>query len=170
MDYAMEKATSLGMECTMISPVDTIEIKSRTILVKEIPLGTSKEAIQANFEEFGTIKKISWSVVGLWQKANIEFEKKEEADEAAKQWSWLIGKDAVRIIPDGNIANTLEERDRYTLKLTHLPAGTTAYDVWDYIGELGGMTCKIPRNPTTYQRLRFAIVNFENEQNMNNAL
>ena len=129
MDYAIEKANALGMDCTLISPIDTIEIKGRTILVKEIPLGITNDIIQANFEEFGKIKRISQAVVGLWQKASIEFEEKKKAEEAAKQWSWLIGKDAVRIVPEGNIANTLEERDQYTLKLTHLPAGTTAYDI-----------------------------------------
>jgi hypothetical protein len=35
---------------------------------------------------------------------------------------------------------------------------------------LGGKTCKIPRNPSTYNRLRFVIVNFDNEENKNQAL
>ena len=170
MDYAIEKATALGMECKMISPIDTIEIKGRSILVKEVSLGTIKEAIQAHFEEFGKIKKILLTVVGMWEKAAIEFEEKKGAEEAAKHWSWLVGKDTVCVVPEGNIANTLESRDQFTLKLTHLPIGTTAYDIWDYVGKLGGMTCKIPRNPASYHRLRFAIVNFENEQDMNNAL
>ena len=65
MEQATNKASTLNMDCTMISPIDTIEIKSRSILVKEIPLGTLKEAIQAHFQDFGSINKITWSVVGL---------------------------------------------------------------------------------------------------------
>jgi hypothetical protein len=170
MEAALRKADDHNINCTVISPIDTVEIKARSILIKEIPLGTSKEAIKAHFEEFGIISKLTWSVVGLWQKATIEFQEKESAEKASLNWSWLIGKDAVRIIPEGNVANTLETRDKFTLKLTYLPPGTTANDIWEYICKLGGRTCKIPRNATTYQRLRFAIVNFASKGEMEKAL
>jgi hypothetical protein len=41
--------------------------------MKEIPLGVSKEAIKATLEEFGTIERITWSLVELWEKATITY-------------------------------------------------------------------------------------------------
>ena len=87
MQHALDKAQDLKIETNIISPIDTIEVKTRSILVKEIPLGTTKETIQANFEKFGTINKITWSVIGLWQKATIEYKQKESTDNAIKYWS-----------------------------------------------------------------------------------
>ena len=111
MQHALNKAQDLKIETTIILPIDTIEIKPWSILVKEILLGITKETIQANFEKFGTINKITWSVIGLWQKATIEYKQKESADNATKNWSWPIGKDMVRIVPESNVTNILQERD-----------------------------------------------------------
>ncbi|KAG9287828.1 hypothetical protein G9A89_017423 [Geosiphon pyriformis] len=51
----------------------------QAIVIKEIPVGTSVEAVCAAVSEFGLIKSIKMQLVGLWQK------------------SILIGKDAVRV-------------------------------------------------------------------------
>ena len=71
------------------------------------------------------------------------------------------------------LVNPLElpqERSKYTLKLTNLPAGTTAFNLQDYIQKLGGKTCKIPRIASSYQRQRVAYVEFETEDELEAAL
>ena len=115
------------MNCTMILLVDTIDIKSRSILVKEIPLGTSKEAIQAHFQDFGSINKITWSVVGLWQKATIEFkekEAKEKEKEPAKVRSHPRGRVTVRRCPSATWRTT---KARDMSPVGHSASGLSAW-------------------------------------------
>jgi len=127
------------------------EKKKKKIIVKEIPIGTLESEVKTAFEEFGNIQEFHMQIVGIWQKAKITFSKEAEAIEASRKWSTLIGKDAVRIIPAYDPAETLRKRQKATLKLTELPKGCTAFDLWDHIIEAGGKTCKIPRNPGSYQ-------------------
>ena len=69
-------------------------------------------------------------IMEIWQKAKITFSKEAEAIEASEKWSTLIGKDAVRIIPAYDLAETLRKRQKATLKLIELPKGCTAFDLW----------------------------------------
>src|SRR3954468_8001637 len=158
------------MQLTNTSPNNTNPLKEKSIIMKEIPLGTSKEAIKAAVEEFGAIEKITWSIVSLWQKAIIIFQDQQSYQQAKTNWSILISKDSTRLVPATNTAQHLQERSKYTLKLTNLPAGTIAFDLQNYIQELKDKTCKIPRISTSYQRQRIAFVEFENEEDMANAL
>ncbi|KAG9290246.1 hypothetical protein G9A89_022222 [Geosiphon pyriformis] len=59
------------------------------VVVKEIPVGTSVEAVHVALSEFGSVVSIKMQLVGLWQKA--------VANLVAARWSILIGKDAVRV-------------------------------------------------------------------------
>ncbi|KAG9303953.1 hypothetical protein G9A89_005863 [Geosiphon pyriformis] len=67
------------------------------VVLKEIPVGTSAEAVRAALSEFRIIKSIKMQLVGLWQKAVVEFEQSDHTDLVAAKWSILIGKDAVRV-------------------------------------------------------------------------
>ena len=169
-NHATQKATQNNMQPTNTSPNDTNPLKERSLIMKEIPLGTTKDAIRAAVEDFGPIEKISWSIVGLWQKATITFQDSQSYNQAKSNWSILIGKDSTRLVPATNTAQYLQERSKYTLKLTNLPTGTTAFDLQDYIQELGGKTCKIPRIASSYQRQRVAYVEFETENELEIAL
>ncbi|KAG9288253.1 hypothetical protein G9A89_021284 [Geosiphon pyriformis] len=64
----------------------------------KIPVGTSAEAVCTALSEFGVIKLIKMQLVGLWQKAIIEFKEQSQADFLANRWSILIGKDAIKEI------------------------------------------------------------------------
>jgi RNA recognition motif-containing protein len=158
------------MQPTHTSPNDTNPLKERSLIMKEIPLGVSKEAIKATLEEFGTIERITWSLVGLWEKATITYQQQQDYDKAKTNWSILIGKDSTRIVPATNTAQHLQERSKFTLKLTNLPAGTTAFDLQEYIQDLKGKTCKIPRIQSSYQRQRIAYVEFETQEDLEVAL
>ena len=166
---AQEKAIQLGIATTTDHPTQHNQAE-RTIIIKEIPLGTSKEEIKASFEEYGEIEEITWSLVGLWQKAHIIYKSTNSLVGVDTQWSTMIGKDSVRIVTATNTAEKLKTRAQFTLKLTQLPQGTTAHDIWTYIRSLGGMTCKIPRTTPSYNRQKFAIVEFSNQDEKTTAL
>ncbi|KAG9306314.1 hypothetical protein G9A89_018197 [Geosiphon pyriformis] len=70
---------------------------NRAIVLKEIPVRTSLEAVRAAVAEFGIIKSIKMQLVGLWQKAIIELEDQDQADFLASKWSILIEKDMIRV-------------------------------------------------------------------------
>ncbi|KAG9294842.1 hypothetical protein G9A89_008534 [Geosiphon pyriformis] len=67
------------------------------VVIKEIPIETLTEAVHAALSEFGIIKSIKMQLVGLWQKALVEFEQLDHADLIAAEWSILIEKDAMCI-------------------------------------------------------------------------
>ncbi|KAG9295104.1 hypothetical protein G9A89_006085 [Geosiphon pyriformis] len=67
----------------------------RAVVMKEIPVGTSAEAVRTALSEFGVIKAIKMQLIRLWQKVMVEFEQLDQADLAAAEWSILIGKDTV---------------------------------------------------------------------------
>ncbi|KAG9285560.1 hypothetical protein G9A89_006548 [Geosiphon pyriformis] len=48
--------------------------------------------------------------------------------------------------------------------------GTTAHDLWDFIGSIGGKTCFIDRNPVSYSHARCATVCFGSEVELVNAM
>jgi len=95
---ATEKANSNNIPTTIINPQAQDNQDDHTIIIKEIPLGTSKEEIRATFEEYGTIEDIKWSLVGMWQKARIIYTTSQMTNQFQTQWSTLIGKDSVRIM------------------------------------------------------------------------
>ncbi|KAG9304151.1 hypothetical protein G9A89_019713 [Geosiphon pyriformis] len=67
----------------------------RAVVIKKIPVGILAEAVHTVLSEFGIIKLIKMQLVGLWQKAVVEFEQLDHADLVTAEWSILIGKDAI---------------------------------------------------------------------------
>ncbi|KAG9289178.1 hypothetical protein G9A89_022487 [Geosiphon pyriformis] len=113
------------------------------IVLKEIPVKTSIEAVRVAISEFGVIKSIKMQLVGLWQKAIIELEDQIQADLLTAEWSILIGKDAVRVAQADVDKQTWDARDEFRALLYTLPMGTNAHDLWDFIDSVGGKTCVI---------------------------
>ncbi|KAG9300723.1 hypothetical protein G9A89_023521 [Geosiphon pyriformis] len=106
----------------------------RAVVLKEIPVGTSAEAVHAALSEFGTIKSIKMQLVGLWQKAVVEFEHSDHANLVTAKWSILIRKDAVQVARSDLDKESWDTRDQHRVLLYTLPMGTTAHDIWDFIG------------------------------------
>ncbi|KAG9298384.1 hypothetical protein G9A89_005244 [Geosiphon pyriformis] len=52
----------------------------QAVVLKEIPIRTSTKTVHAVLSEFGIIKSIKMQLVGLWQKAVVEFEQVDHAD------------------------------------------------------------------------------------------
>ncbi|KAG9290562.1 hypothetical protein G9A89_020932 [Geosiphon pyriformis] len=120
------------------------------IVLKEIPVETSIEAVRAAIFEFGLIKSIKMQLVGLWQKAIIKLEDQIQADLLAAKWFILIEKDAMHVAWADVDKQTWDARDKFRALLYTLPMDTTSHDLWDFIGSVGGKTCVIECSFVSY--------------------
>ncbi|KAG9307235.1 hypothetical protein G9A89_017063 [Geosiphon pyriformis] len=142
---SLEKAASLAKENNIIvnSNLKKQGIHSnRTIVIKKIPMNTPKEMIIAAVSEYSQIVSIKVQLIGLWQKAVVEFAKSSQADLLADQFKALL----------------------FTL-----PVGTTAYDLGNLLEGTGGKTCVINHSLETGNRTRCAVVCFESDEAMESA-
>ncbi|KAG9297255.1 hypothetical protein G9A89_001524, partial [Geosiphon pyriformis] len=73
------------------------EHSNRTVVLKEILIRTSTEAVRAVLSKFKLIKSIKMQLVGLWQKVVVEFKQVDYANLIAAKWSILIGKDTMHV-------------------------------------------------------------------------
>ncbi|KAG9297749.1 hypothetical protein G9A89_011264 [Geosiphon pyriformis] len=139
------------------------------IVIKEIPMDTPKEMIIAAVSKFEKIKSIKIQLIGLWQKAVMEFTKLEQAVSLAAKWSFLIGKDSVRVaIAVGN-HETWASRDQFRAFLFTLPVETTAHDLEDLLEGAGEKTCVINQSLETGNRVRYAVVCFDSDEVLESA-
>ncbi|KAG9284321.1 hypothetical protein G9A89_007476 [Geosiphon pyriformis] len=84
----MGKTTSLARENNIIvnSDLKRQEVRSdRAVVIKKIPMNTPKEMIVAVVSEFGDIKSIKIQLIGMWQKAVVEFAELGQAEQLASK-------------------------------------------------------------------------------------
>ncbi|KAG9291291.1 hypothetical protein G9A89_021793 [Geosiphon pyriformis] len=67
------------------------------IIVKKIPVDLFKLAVESVFSKFGRVVSIKIQLIGLWQKALVEFESSEIADLVVARWSVFIRKNSVHV-------------------------------------------------------------------------
>ncbi|KAG9300158.1 hypothetical protein G9A89_010568 [Geosiphon pyriformis] len=96
----MEKATSLAKDNNIIA-----------VVIKEIPMDTSKEMIIVAVAEFGEIKSIKIQLIGMWQKTVVEF------------------AEFVRVAKAVDNHDIWASRDCFKVLLFTLLVGTTAHDI-----------------------------------------
>ncbi|KAG9298949.1 hypothetical protein G9A89_015971 [Geosiphon pyriformis] len=68
-------------------------------------------------------------LIGLWQKAVVEFERSDQADLAVAEWSILIGKNAVCVAKANSDKEVWDVRNQHRALLYTLPMGTNAHDI-----------------------------------------
>ncbi|KAG9288611.1 hypothetical protein G9A89_006712 [Geosiphon pyriformis] len=83
----------------------------RAVVIKKIPIGTLAEAVHAALFEFGVIKVIKIQLIGLWQKAVVEFEQLDQADLVTAEWSILIRKNAICVARANSDKEAWDARD-----------------------------------------------------------
>ncbi|KAG9302330.1 hypothetical protein G9A89_008822 [Geosiphon pyriformis] len=163
---AIEKATSVNIMVNT-NLKRSAGRSDRAVVLKEIPVGTSAEAVCAALSEFGIIKLIKMQLVGLWQKAVIEFEQSDHADLVMAKWSILIGKDAVRVARSDLDKKSWDVKDQHRALFYTLPMETTTHNIWDFIGSVGGKTCVIDHHLVMYARARCAVICFDSAESLN---
>ncbi|KAG9288514.1 hypothetical protein G9A89_015720 [Geosiphon pyriformis] len=135
----------------------------REVIIKEIPVDLPKLAIEAVFSRFGKITSIKVQLIGLWQKALVEYESSEIADLVAARWSVLMGKNSVRMAKASIDKQTWVSKNRHQVLLYTIPVGTTTHDLSELVEAYGRKTCFIGRNPTSYVCDQCAVICFESE-------
>ncbi|KAG9293148.1 hypothetical protein G9A89_010485 [Geosiphon pyriformis] len=159
---SLEKATSLAKENNII-------VNNQAVVIKEISMDTSKEMIIAAVSEYGQIVSIKVQLIGLWQKAVVEFAESSQADLLTLKWSFLIGKNSVCVAKAVGNCETWAFRDQFRALLFTLPVGTTAHDLGNLLEGAGGKTCVINRSLETGNRTRCAVICFESDKAMESA-
>ncbi|KAG9286846.1 hypothetical protein G9A89_012396 [Geosiphon pyriformis] len=115
----------------------------REIVVKKILVDLFKSAVESVFSKFGKIVSIKMQLIGLWQKALVEFESFEIADLVAARW--------------------FISRDLHQVLLYTLPVGMMAHDFSDLLESYDRKTCFIGCNLSSYVCNRCVIVCFVDE-------
>ncbi|KAG9304363.1 hypothetical protein G9A89_019925 [Geosiphon pyriformis] len=107
------------------------------VIIKKIPMNTLKNMIVATVSEFGEIKLIKIQLIGIWQKAVVEFAELNQANLLASKWSFLIGKNSMCVAKAVGDCKTWASREK-----------------------TGGKTCIINRSIETGNRICCAVVGF----------
>ncbi|KAG9284002.1 hypothetical protein G9A89_005331 [Geosiphon pyriformis] len=118
---------------------------NQTIVLKEIPVRTSLETVQAVMQ-----------LVDLWQKAIIEMEDLNQ--------SILIRKDVVCMARANVNKQTWDYRDEFRALLYILFIRINAHNLWNFFSLVGGKTCIIGCNFINYTHVHCATVGFEFEK------
>ncbi|KAG9293355.1 hypothetical protein G9A89_007601, partial [Geosiphon pyriformis] len=162
-ESSLAQATEKARAANILVNTDlkkSIDHSDWTVVVKEIPVGTSAKAVHTALSEFGSVVLIKMQLIGLWQKAVVEFVQLNQADLVTDRWSILIRKDAVRVAKTNANKKSWDTRDQHRTLLYTLPIGTNAYDIWNFIGSVGGKTCVINQHSVIYAWARCAVVCF----------
>ncbi|KAG9285950.1 hypothetical protein G9A89_002370 [Geosiphon pyriformis] len=171
-EASMEKATLLARENDIIvnSNFKRQGIRSdRTVVIKEIPIDTPKDMIVTAVSEFGKIKSIKIQLIGMWQKAVIEFAELGQAEQLASKWFFLIGKDSVCVAKTVGDCETWAFKDQFRVLLFTLLVGITVHDLGTLLEEAGGKTCVINCSLETGNKTCCAVVCFESDEAMESA-
>ncbi|KAG9290048.1 hypothetical protein G9A89_010354 [Geosiphon pyriformis] len=97
-EFSMNKAKELAIRKKIVVNDDLKKVSShldKEIIVKEIPVDLFKLAVEFVFFKFRKIVSIKIQLIGLWQKALVEFESSKIADLVAAKWSVFMRKDSV---------------------------------------------------------------------------
>ncbi|KAG9284896.1 hypothetical protein G9A89_006274 [Geosiphon pyriformis] len=89
-ELSLMKATKLATDTKILVNTDLKKLSGYlnwTVVLKEIPVGTSTKAVCTALSSFGVV-----------QKAVVEFSKSEQADLVAACWFIMIGKDAMHVV------------------------------------------------------------------------
>ncbi|KAG9297812.1 hypothetical protein G9A89_000117 [Geosiphon pyriformis] len=130
----------------------------QAVVIKEIPMDMPKEMIIAVVSKFGDIKSIRVQLIGMWQKAIVEFASSDQTEQLAFRWSFLIGKNFVHA-----------SRNQFRTLLFTLPIRTMAHDLGTLLDRAGGKTCVINYSVGTGNKIRCAVIGFESEEDLESA-
>ncbi|KAG9301631.1 hypothetical protein G9A89_016701 [Geosiphon pyriformis] len=166
-EKSMRKAASLAEKERIIvnNNVKKQGLRSNwTVVIKEISMNTPKDIIIAAVSEFGIIKSIKIQLVGMWQKAVVEFANSDQAVQLASRWSFLIGKDSVHVAMAMGDHDTWASRDQFRALLFTLPISTIVHDLSMLLDGAGRKTCVINRSLETGNQFCCAVVCFESDE------
>ncbi|KAG9297145.1 hypothetical protein G9A89_019426 [Geosiphon pyriformis] len=131
-ELSLIKATKLAADTKILVNTNLKKLSGHSdwaVVLKKIPVKTLTEAVHTALSSFGVVVSIKIQLVGLWQKAVVEFSKSEQTDLVAACWSILIGKDAVHVARANQDKESWNLRDQHRTLLYILSIRTTAHDI-----------------------------------------
>ncbi|KAG9298409.1 hypothetical protein G9A89_000408 [Geosiphon pyriformis] len=165
-NISVHKFFALDISLNKVTGKSSQEKLAMAVVLKKIPIGTLTKAVHTVLSEFGLIKSIKMQLVGLWQKAVVEFEQINHADLVVAKWSILIGKDAVHVVRFDMDKELWDAQDVYKTLLYTLPIGTNAHNIWDYVALVSGKTCIIDYHLVLYAWAKCATVCFDSAESL----
>src|SRR5581483_4617550 len=113
--------------------------KSRSIVVRDIPLFTTKDMIVTKFKSYGLIDKIKLRtpIGASFQQADIVFSDPEVVRKITEHWSTFIGGENVRIYPASFTPYEQKSRSQYAAVLRGLKSGIKAIDLGTIYSQVG---------------------------------
>ncbi|KAG9300859.1 hypothetical protein G9A89_004489 [Geosiphon pyriformis] len=124
------------------SGVTSVSSPSLSVALRNVPLSTSSDDIKSALGIFGVITSVKLKPVGLWQYAVVNFKDIFSAAAAFSNWSVLVRKVNVKILPIANQKEVISSRDAFKAKLVNLPFGCTAFEISDLVFQVGGRICQ----------------------------
>ena len=139
--------------------------------LRNLLLNVNKYTIRNIMKRHGEneVTDIKLRAQGSWLTVVVTFVKAKTVNRLANLWYILIGKDLVKLSPLNITKEEIIGRNTFAVKLANLPFGITAYDLLEIVTRTKAKGCFIPRTNGRYDRLRFAIFNFETEEDMHNV-
>ncbi|KAG9302169.1 hypothetical protein G9A89_020603 [Geosiphon pyriformis] len=129
-------------------------------------MDTPKEMIVAALAKFGEIKSIKIQLIGMWQKAVVEFAELDQTKCLAIKWSFLINKNSIHMAITVKDHNTWASRNQFRALLFTLLMRTTAHDLGTLLDKVGEKTCIINYSLNSGNWVCYAVVGFESEENL----
>ncbi|KAG9303083.1 hypothetical protein G9A89_005041 [Geosiphon pyriformis] len=111
-----------------------------SVALCNVSLSTSSNDIKSALGIFGVVTSVKLKPAGLWQYVVINFKDTSSAAAAFSNWSVLVRKDSVRILPIANQKEVIFSRDAFKAKLVNLPFGCTAFEISNLVSQVGGHT------------------------------
>ncbi|KAG9292566.1 hypothetical protein G9A89_006937 [Geosiphon pyriformis] len=121
------------------SGVASVSSSSLSVALCNVLLGASSDDIKSALGIFGVVTSVKLKPAGLWQYAVVNFKDTSSATTALSNWSVLVRKDSVRILPIANQKEVISSRDVFKAKLVNLPFDCTAFEISDLVSQIGGL-------------------------------
>ncbi|KAG9306001.1 hypothetical protein G9A89_009325 [Geosiphon pyriformis] len=131
---------------------DVVSVSSPflSVALHDISLGISFNDIKTALGIFGVVTSVKLKPAGLWQYAVVNFKDISSIAAALSNWSVLVRKDSVRILPVANQKEVIFTKDAFKAKLVNLPFGCTVFEISNLVFQVGGRTCFISYSPEFY--------------------
>ncbi|KAG9289405.1 hypothetical protein G9A89_007966 [Geosiphon pyriformis] len=126
------------------SGVASVSSLSWSVALHDVLLGASSDNIKSALGIFGVVTSVKLKSAGLWQYAVVNFKDTSSAAATLSNWSVLVRKDSVRILPIANQKKVISSRDAFKAKLVNFPFGCTAFEISDLVSQVGSRMCFIP--------------------------
>ena len=146
--------------------------KSRSIVIRDIPLFTTKEMIISKFKSFGIIDKIKLrtSIGASFQQADITYSDPEYVRKITNRWSTFVGGECVRIYPASLTPDEQKSRGQYAAVLRGIKSGIRAIDLENIYSQVNAQAIGLPRSPKSYLLRPWAYFFFASEEARNAAI